>query len=69
MLGAPAERCVYVGDDLRDVQASIAAQMKPWVALWGYLGDQTPPGQWGASQLLQSPADLRQSLLKTAPPG
>jgi N-acetyl-D-muramate 6-phosphate phosphatase len=67
MLSTPADRCVYVGDDLRDVQASIAAQMKPWVALWGYLGDQTPPELWGATQLLQSPAHLRQSIPKTAP--
>ncbi|MGL4576872.1 MAG: HAD family hydrolase [Burkholderiaceae bacterium] len=67
MLGTPADRCVYVGDDLRDVQASIAAQMQPWVALWGYLGNQIPPEQWGASKLLQSPAHLSQSIVVTAP--
>ena len=41
--GAPAGRgagatCVYVGDDLRDVQAGRAAGMLTVAAAWGYLG-------------------------------
>jgi phosphoglycolate phosphatase len=42
----PAD-CVYVGDDLRDVQAAQAAGMRSVVALYGYLGHGLPPDQWG----------------------
>jgi len=52
------ERCVYVGDDLRDVLAGRAAGMATLIALWGYLGDGPPPHEWGASAVLDTPADL-----------
>ena len=35
--GFAVERCVYVGDDLRDIQAAHAAGMPPWprpMAMW-----------------------------------
>jgi N-acetyl-D-muramate 6-phosphate phosphatase len=50
--------CLYVGDDLRDVQAALAAGMEPVVALYGYLGNDQPPEQWGASKYLKDPTDL-----------
>ena len=37
--GVAAASCVYVGDDLRDVQAGRAAGMRTLAAAWGYLGD------------------------------
>lgn len=51
-------RCIYLGDDIRDVQASLAAGMKPVVALYGYLGNSAPPETWGASGLIDYPGDL-----------
>jgi phosphoglycolate phosphatase len=54
---APAE-CLYVGDDLRDVQASRAAGMPVLVAGWGYLGFGEPAEAWGADGVLQDPAEL-----------
>jgi len=54
---APAE-CVYVGDDLRDVQAGQAAGMLTVAARWGYLGVGTSIEQWGADRVLESPAGL-----------
>jgi len=57
-LGAQSDQCVYVGDDLRDVQAGHAAGMATLIALWGYLGDGPPPQEWGADALLDAPADL-----------
>lgn len=50
--------CLYVGDDLRDVQAALAAGMEPVVALYGYLGNDEPPQTWGASKYLDQPGDL-----------
>ncbi|MEP7283040.1 MAG: phosphoglycolate phosphatase [Rubrivivax sp.] len=54
---APA-RCVYVGDDLRDVQAGRAAGMGVLVAGWGYLGQGEPAGAWGADDVLAEPEAL-----------
>ncbi len=53
----PAE-CIYLGDDLRDVEASLAAGMQPVIAGYGYLGGGQPPETWGASQMIDHPQDL-----------
>ncbi len=53
---APA-RCLYVGDDLRDMQAARAAGMPGMAALWGYLGD-APVSGWGADALARQPRDV-----------
>ncbi|MFN0038271.1 MAG: HAD-IA family hydrolase [Burkholderiales bacterium] len=49
--------CLYVGDDLRDVQASRAAGMVVAVARYGYLGG-SPPDSWNADLMIDSPTDL-----------
>ncbi|WP_372527026.1 phosphoglycolate phosphatase [Piscinibacter sp.] len=54
---APA-RCMYVGDDVRDVQAGQAAGMVTVVAAWGYLGIGEPIGTWGADHIVQTPDEL-----------
>ena len=57
-IGAAPEACVYVGDDLRDVQAGRAAGMATLAAAWGYLGQGESIEAWGADDLLESPAQL-----------
>lgn len=54
---APAD-CVYVGDDLRDVQAGRAAGMATLAAAWGYLGQGEPVSAWGADHVLDHPDAL-----------
>ena len=54
---APAA-CVYVGDDLRDVQAGRAAGMRTVAAAWGYLGGAEPIHTWGADFLIEHPAQV-----------
>ena len=54
---APAD-CVYVGDDLRDVQAGHAAGMSTIAAGWGYLGESEPIERWGADLLVREPGEL-----------
>jgi 2-phosphoglycolate phosphatase len=54
---APAD-CLYVGDDLRDVQAGHAAGMGTLVAAWGYLGQGEPVHAWGADGIVESPPTL-----------
>jgi 2-phosphoglycolate phosphatase len=58
---APA-RCLYVGDDLRDVQAGRAAAMATVAAGWGYLGHGAGIHEWGADHVIGEPTDLLQLL-------
>lgn len=50
------ERCIYVGDDLRDIQAGKAAGMRTLAAAWGYLGAAAPIEEWGADAIVHEPA-------------
>ena len=61
-LGLQPGECVYVGDDLRDMQAARAAGMGAWAAAWGYLSPQAVVAQWGADLVLKHPNALLQSL-------
>lgn len=55
-------RCLYVGDDPRDMQAARAAGMGAVAAAWGYLGLDEPVQAWGADRVLHHPAELLQYL-------
>ena len=57
-LGVDAADCVYVGDDLRDVQAGRAAGMATLAARWGYLGAGEAVDDWGADAVLNAPDEL-----------
>jgi phosphoglycolate phosphatase len=57
-LGVAPAQCVYVGDDLRDMQAGRAAGMPALAAAWGYLGQGEPVQAWGADAVLESPYQL-----------
>jgi phosphoglycolate phosphatase len=62
-LGVSAERCVYVGDDERDIVAGMAAGMKTVAASYGYLGIKTEIQAWGAHAEINSPLALLQLLV------
>lgn len=51
-------RCLYVGDDVRDIQAGAAAGMGTVAAAYGYLGCAEPLHTWGADHLIDHPAEL-----------
>jgi phosphoglycolate phosphatase len=57
-VGVDPAQCLYVGDDVRDVQAGRAAGMATAVAAWGYLGIGEPVEAWGAQYIAHRPADL-----------
>jgi len=57
-MGVDPARCLYVGDDERDIVAGRAAGMGTVAAAWGYLGSATSIEQWGAHAITKSPADL-----------
>jgi phosphoglycolate phosphatase len=56
--GVPARHSVYIGDDIRDIQAGRAAGMVTAAAAWGYLGTGQAVTAWGADTVLDRPAAL-----------
>jgi len=57
-LGLAPEKCIYVGDDERDVMAGLAAGMGTVAANYGYLGRQADTAHWGAHATIASPLQL-----------
>lgn len=53
-----ADRCMYVGDDLRDIIAGRRAGMRTIAAAYGYLGKGTAVNDWNADAIIARPADL-----------
>lgn len=51
-------RCVYVGDDERDIVAGHAAEMKTVAATYGYLGSQSDIQAWRAHAQIDAPSQL-----------
>lgn len=59
---APAD-CVYVGDDLRDIQAARAAGMRCVAVEYGYHGAENPgPETWNADAIISHPRELLEHL-------
>ena len=52
------DHCVYVGDDERDILAGRAAGMRTIAAAWGYLGQGSQIGAWGADFTIDQPHAL-----------
>ncbi|MGD2170622.1 MAG: phosphoglycolate phosphatase [Gammaproteobacteria bacterium] len=57
-LGVACERCVYLGDDERDVVAAKAAQMKTLVAAYGYIEDAAAIADWNPDGVIDQPGEL-----------
>jgi N-acetyl-D-muramate 6-phosphate phosphatase len=58
-LGLPAGECVYLGDDLRDIQAALAAGMRAVAVGWGYHHPESGgPRSWKAEAVIAQPQDL-----------
>ncbi|HEU0199270.1 MAG TPA: phosphoglycolate phosphatase [Burkholderiaceae bacterium] len=56
--GVDAAAAIYVGDDLRDIQAGRAAAVRTVAALYGYLGGDTSVTTWGADNVIEAPREL-----------
>jgi phosphoglycolate phosphatase len=57
-LGVAAGRCVYVGDDERDIVAGRAAGMPTVAAAYGYLGSAADTKGWNADFTISAPLAL-----------
>ena len=52
------DRCFFVGDDPRDMEAARAAGMVPIAARYGYYSPSVPLEEWGAAAIIDRPEDL-----------
>ena len=57
-MGVEVERCVYVGDAARDIEAGRAAGAATIAALYGYLLPEDDPLTWAADAVAEHPEDL-----------
>jgi phosphoglycolate phosphatase len=64
-LGLAPQRCLYVGDDERDIVAGRAAGMPTVAAAYGYLGAMADTAHWNADFTISTPSKLL-NLLKIA---
>jgi phosphoglycolate phosphatase len=62
-LGLPVNRCVYVGDAPRDIEAGRAAGMATIAAAYGYIRPSEDPYAWGADAVIRRPDDLDEALV------
>lgn len=57
-IGIEPQAALYVGDDMRDIEAARAAGMRSLAAGYGYLGDGSGPEEWGADAVVASPIQI-----------
>jgi phosphoglycolate phosphatase len=58
IIGVTPEQCLYLGDDLRDMQAANAAAMRGIIARYGYIGDDARLDDWCAHGIIDIPTEL-----------
>lgn len=58
LIAREPRQCLYVGDDLRDIQAGQTVGMTTVAVRYGYLGDGVPIDAWGADHILDSADDI-----------
>ena len=56
--GRTAGQSIYLGDDIRDLEAARAAGMPMIAAGYGYVGHDAPPEQWGADAVVSHPDQI-----------
>ena len=62
-MGVDPQSCIYVGDDLRDIQAARAAGMAACAVEYGYSGvDTAGPHTWNADTVIRHPLELLSTL-------
>ena len=58
IIGVAPAQCLYLGDDLRDMQAANAAKMRGIIANYGYVGDDVSIENWNAHGSINRPTEL-----------
>jgi len=68
-IGVTNDRCVYVGDAQRDIEAGNRAGMCTVAALFGYIGAAESVSTWGANHAVNHASELLPLIFGTAPDG
>ena len=63
LMGVEPSRCLYLGDDLRDMEAAQAAGMIGIIASYGYLDPASSASAWPAAGSVQTPFALMRYLM------
>jgi 2-phosphoglycolate phosphatase len=58
IIGVAPSQCLYLGDDLRDMQAANASGMKGIIANFGYVGADATVENWNAHGSVDRPTEL-----------
>jgi 2-phosphoglycolate phosphatase len=58
LIGVSTDECVYVGDDLRDMQAANSAGMRGIIANYGYVDHHASVENWNAHGSINKPMEL-----------
>ena len=58
LIGVSPEQCLYLGDDLRDMQAANAAAMPGIIANYGYINGNASVENWNAQGSVNKPMEL-----------
>ncbi len=58
LIGVAPENCLYLGDDLRDMQAANAAAMRGVIARYGYIAADAVLADWDAHAIVDNPIEL-----------
>jgi 2-phosphoglycolate phosphatase len=58
IMGTTPADCVYLGDDLRDMQAANASGMMGIIANYGYVGPEASVENWNAQGIINRPTEL-----------
>ncbi|MBD1551399.1 N-acetylmuramic acid 6-phosphate phosphatase MupP [Pseudomonas typographi] len=61
-LGLPPQSVLFIGDDLRDIEAGRAAGTRTAAVRFGYIHPYDNPGHWGADVVVDTPQQLRRVL-------
>jgi phosphoglycolate phosphatase len=58
IIGVSPAQCLYLGDDLRDMQAANAAGMRGIIANYGYVSGDASVKNWNAHGSVNKPTEL-----------
>jgi phosphoglycolate phosphatase len=58
LIGAAPGQCLYLGDDLRDMQAANASGMRGIIARYGYIASDAQLDSWKAHGMIDTPTEL-----------
>lgn len=58
LLSCNPEKCLYIGDDQRDVEAGNAAGMKTIISSYGFISPSDNIKTWGANYIIEEPIDI-----------